>query len=104
MSEIQESKRGMAKEAENFKVVIKTIPSIPTPFEHSTLDSQILLPFVDRIAMVEMLKRSIPPTFNKFIGDSDPVEHIVEYHKKMSLFNLLSKTGEAITCNIFCGS
>lgn len=52
-SKIQELKKGMTKNDENFKAAIRTILGIPTPFECSTIDTHIFSPFVDMIASVE---------------------------------------------------
>lgn len=64
--EIQEQKREMTKEAENFKVVIRTTPGIPAPSEHSTADTHILSPFVDRPTLMAMSKRNMHLNFHNF--------------------------------------
>lgn len=69
------------KEVENFKAVIRTISSISTPVECSTVDNHILSLFMDMIASVEMAKMSVLLSFHKFQGDTDPVELIAEYRQ-----------------------
>lgn len=86
------------------KVLIQWIPRFPIPIKKSVASYYVDSPLVDAIVLVEMLRKFNYPDKKMFDEETDPDNHIAQYHQRMFIAGILRVMGETCICKGFGSS
>ncbi|XP_076960082.1 uncharacterized protein LOC143636350 [Bidens hawaiensis] len=96
--------QAMAKELQNLKDMISSVPGVVRPVPEIPEGSHRLSRFAPRICDTEIPKRFQTPNMKTYDGTTDPEEHVAQYRERMEINPIPERLKEACLCKGFGSS